>query len=290
VLLGDRVLALLHRESALGILQTAGCCAVSQRGVDGLDRADAGAGRLLGPLPPEPAGAAEARAVEQLLLLEDHERVVGCTSTPLKIVLHNSQWARDSCRACNVRGGFQSFARRGRSPRCSHTTFDSRGDVHNERCPKRRSRQHIARQRWPIACNPYAGCETFVLEGSSRGTDGAFKRQRRKPHRAHDLVTQLETVRPDQVSLQLVACGERLVASLWRANRHFAAARIQLATVVQLRREILEVCERLERVLQEAKFWLLKSNAAKPEGTATEDVSQATPRQPHQRTGRRPRI
>jgi hypothetical protein len=105
---------------------------------------------------------------------------------------------------------------------------------------------------------------------------------------AHDLVTELETVQPEQVSSELVASSERLQASLWRADRNSAAARIQLATVVQLRREILQFCERPDRMLQEAKF-RLKSNAAKPKGTVTEDVSQATPTQPNQRTGRRPR-
>ena len=64
---------------------------------------------------------------------------------------------------------------------------------------------------------------------------------------ALDLVTEMETLQPEQVSSTLVASAERLQSSLCRADQ-------QLANPAKLRREIRQVCDRLDRLLREAQL------------------------------------
>jgi hypothetical protein len=92
---------------------------------------------------------------------------------------------------------------------------------------------------------------------------------------AHELVSEMEALPRYQVSGKLIAIGERLQASLQRADRDFAAARIELVTTVQLRREIHRVGERLDLLLQDAK--LRSSGLSKSAPRAPEVIPSPTP-------------
>jgi hypothetical protein len=73
---------------------------------------------------------------------------------------------------------------------------------------------------------------------------------------ADELVTEEETLQHSEICDRVVAIGERLQTCLWQADRQLALNTVHLAMAAQRRREIYQVSERLDRVLQQMKLTL----------------------------------
>src|SRR5262245_30044262 len=70
---------------------------------------------------------------------------------------------------------------------------------------------------------------------------------------AYDLVSEEERLQLDQLSENLIARGQRLQDWLWSIDHQLAGVRTYLVAAAQMRREILRVSDRIDRVIQRAK-------------------------------------
>jgi len=70
---------------------------------------------------------------------------------------------------------------------------------------------------------------------------------------ARELAAEEEALRLADISERVIEMGERLREHLWRWDRMLVSSRIQIATAIRIRREIRQACERLDRVLEQAR-------------------------------------